>query len=87
MHALEDPGDTELPALAGGEVLKTIKIVGKELRAGSKVARAGMDRIADALTTVSLLSLHTLPCTTIQYCLCIRRTWVSAFKLISHDNF
>lgn len=56
MHALEDPGDSELPALSGGEVLKTLKIVGKEVRLSSKIAKAGMDRLADALTTVRHLA-------------------------------
>lgn len=61
VHALENPGDTELQALAGGDVLKTVKITKLEVRAASKVAKAGMDRLADALTTVSCCS-PTLAC-------------------------
>ena len=53
MHTLEDVGDSELPALAGGEVLRTIKIINKEVRTASKVAKTGMERLRDALTTVS----------------------------------
>ena len=53
VHTLEDVGDSELPALAGGEVLCTVKIINKEVRLASKVARAGMDRIRDAVMTVS----------------------------------
>lgn len=56
MHTLEDVGDSELPALAGGEVLRTVKIINKEVRLASKVARTGMDRLREALTTVS--SIH-----------------------------
>ena len=56
VHTLEDVGDSELPALAGGEVLRTIKIINKEVRAASRVAKTGMERLRDALTTVS--SVH-----------------------------
>lgn len=56
VHILEDAGDTELPALAGGDVLRTIKIIGKEVRQSSKVARAGMERLSTALTLVMLLA-------------------------------
>lgn len=52
VHVLEDVGDTELPALAGGDILKTVKIINKEVRLASKVARAGMDRLGQALTSV-----------------------------------
>lgn len=56
VHTLEDVGDSELPALAGGEVLRTTKIINKEVRAASRVAKTGMERLRDALTTVS--SVH-----------------------------
>lgn len=56
VHTLEDVGDAELPTLAGGEVLRTVKIINKEVRLASKAARAGMERIRDAITTVS--SIH-----------------------------
>lgn len=66
VHTLEDVGDSELPALAGGEVLRTVKIINKEVRLASKVARTGMDRLREALTTVSSCSqcalLLTVPC-------------------------
>lgn len=57
MHTLEDVGDSELPALAGGEVLRTVKIINKEVRLASKVAKTGMDRLREALTTVSSIPL------------------------------
>ena len=53
VHVLEDVGDTELAALAGGETLRTVKIINKEVRLGSRIAKAGTDRLAHALTTVS----------------------------------
>ena len=58
VHTLEDVGDSELPALAGGEVLRTIKIINKEVRTASKVAKTGMERLRDALTTVSSKKHH-----------------------------
>lgn len=68
VHPLVDPGDSELSALAGGDILKTVKITKKELRVSSKIARAGIDRLAAALTTVcphdlvclSQLNVHTV---------------------------
>lgn len=58
VHTLEDVGDSELPALAGGEVLRTTKIINKEVRAASRVAKTGMERLRDALTTVSSVQHH-----------------------------
>ena len=52
VHVLEDVGDTELLALAGGEILRTVKIINKEVRLASRIARAGADRLIHALTTV-----------------------------------
>ena len=49
---MEDVGDTELLALAGGEILRTVKIINKEVRLASRIARAGADRLIHALTTV-----------------------------------
>ena len=63
VHTLEDVGDSELPALAGGEVLRTVKIINKEVRLASKVARTGMERLREALTTVSCIQ-----CCTITHC-------------------
>ncbi|KAL0019528.1 hypothetical protein WJX77_005771 [Trebouxia sp. C0004] len=51
VHILEDVGDTELPSLAGGDVLRTVKIISKEVRLSSKVAKAGMERLYSALTS------------------------------------
>ncbi|DBA74789.1 TPA: hypothetical protein ACH3X2_009311 [Trebouxia sp. C0005] len=51
VHILEDVGDTELPSLAGGDVLRTVKIISKEVRLSSKVAKAGMERLCGALTS------------------------------------
>ncbi|DBB02120.1 TPA: hypothetical protein ACH3X3_011159 [Trebouxia sp. C0006] len=51
VHILEDVGDTELPSLAGGDVLRTVKIISKEVRLSSKVAKAGMERLCAALTS------------------------------------
>jgi len=62
VHVLEDVGNTELPALAGGDVLRTVKIVNQEVRLASKVAKAGMDRLASALTSVFLLLLQLCAC-------------------------
>ncbi len=53
VHILEDVGDTELPSLAGGDVLRTVKIISKEVRLSSKLAKAGMERLCNALTSVS----------------------------------
>lgn len=50
VHVLEDVGDTELLALAGGEILRTVKIINKEVRLASRIARAGADRLIHALT-------------------------------------
>ena len=52
VHVLEDVGDTELLALAGGEILRTVKIINKEVRLASRIARAGADRLIHALTMV-----------------------------------
>ena len=57
VHILEDVGDTELPSLAGGDVLRTVKIISKEVRLSSKVAKAGMERLCNALTSVSIVCL------------------------------
>jgi len=57
VHILEDVGDTELPSLAGGDVLRTVKIISKEVRLSSKVAKAGMERLCAALTSVSTACL------------------------------
>lgn len=60
VHILEDVGDTELPSLAGGDVLRTVKIISKEVRLSSKVAKAGMERLCAALTSVSTACLQTV---------------------------
>lgn len=58
VHTLEDVGDSELNALAGGEILRTVKIINKEVRATSKAAKAGCERLRDALITVSTVLLY-----------------------------
>lgn len=62
MHTLEDVGDSELPALAGGEILRTVKIINKEVRVTSKAAKAGCERLKDALISVSSTLLSTPVC-------------------------